>query len=438
MTHADTRRGPARPTARRSRGTAGWRGLARTVLVLAGVLAGTVAGAVPAGAHGADAPAGTDYRTEVTGVFPARPGVTVRAIEAGARLELTNHGDRPVEVMGYSGEPYLRVGPDGAFENVRSPATYLNRTIAGGGVLPPEADPAAQPQWRLVDRAPTVRWHDRRTLWREAGPPPEVRAAPDREHRVRDWAVPLRDGDGAGGPAATEPVEIRGTLDWVPPPDPYPWWVGVTLGLLAVGGLGLLPAGTRAGARALAGLGGLLAAGGLAAGVVIVGRELDAGAGGVGGVLVGLLSGQVWPLLTGLGALAAGGYALARRPAADFVLALAGTCLALFAGVGNVAAFARSVLPSPWPTQSVRVLTAVVLVAGAGAAAAGIFRLRAAARPGSGDGDAGPDPDDDADDRAGRDDPGAGAGRSVSAGRRAVGAAWAAVGSQHDRPPLPR
>ncbi|MFI9530520.1 hypothetical protein [Micromonospora rosaria] len=438
MTRVDTRRGPTRPTAsrrltdRRSRGAAGWRALARTVLVLAGVLAGSVAGAVPAAAHGADAPAGTDYRTEVTGVFPARPGVTVRAIEAGARLELTNHGDRPVEVMGYSGEPYLRVGPDGTFENVRSPATYLNRTIAGGSVLPPEADPAAAPQWRRVDRAPTVRWHDRRALWREAGPPPEVRAAPDREHRVRDWAIPLRDGDdGAGGPAATEPVEIRGTLDWVPPPDPYPWWVGVTLGLLAVGGLGLLPAGTRAGARALAGLGGLLAAGGLAAGVVIVGRELDAGAGGVGGVLVGLLSGQVWPLLTGLGALAAGGYALARRPAADFVLALAGTCLALFAGVGNVAAFARSVLPAPWPTQSVRVLTAVVLVAGAGAAAAGIFRLRAAAATsGSGGRVDGNDDTDGTDGNDGNDGDAPGAGRGGPAGAGGSTAPEVALGSR--------
>ncbi|GGL88968.1 hypothetical protein [Micromonospora yangpuensis] len=348
-----------------------YRRLARTALVVAGVL-GTVLGtAAPAVAHGADAPAGTDYRTGITGVAPARDGVSVRAIEAGARLELTNRSDRPVEVIGYSGEPYLRVGPDGAFENVHSPATYLNRTIAGGTVLPAEADPQAAPQWRRIAEEPTVRWHDRRALWREAEPPAQVRAAPDRVHRVRDWVIPLRDG--------TEPAELRGTLDWVPPPDPYPWWVGVTVGLLAVGALGLVPAGTRAGARALAGIGGLLAAGGLAAGVLIIGREVDAGAEGVGGVLVGLLSGQIWPLLTGLGALVAGGYALARRPAADFTLALAGTCLALFAGIGNAAVFTRSVVPVPWPAQSARILTALLLAAGAGAAAAGILRLRTAA-----------------------------------------------------------
>ncbi|MEU6073428.1 hypothetical protein [Micromonospora sp. NPDC047074] len=348
------------------------RTLARAGLVLAGALAATVAVAGPAAAHGADAPDGTDYRTEVSAVTPGLPGVTVRVVEAGARLELTNTGDRPVEVIGYSGEPYLRIGPDGVYENTRSPATYLNRTIAGDTRLPAEVDPAAAPDWRRVDGSTTARWHDQRALWRESAPPPQVRAAPDREHRVRDWAVPLR--------AGTETGEIRGTLDWVPPPDAYVWWVVATVGLLAVGALGLLPAGSGPGARALAGLGGLLVLGGVAAVVFTVGRELDAGARGVGGVLTGLLGGQVWALLTGLGAIAAGFFALARRPAADFALALAGACLALFAGVANAAVFARAVAPVPWPATTARILIALVLVAGAGATAAGALRLHATSR----------------------------------------------------------
>ncbi|MEU4642416.1 hypothetical protein [Micromonospora sp. NPDC023814] len=346
--------------------------LARAGLVLTAALAATLALAGPAAAHGADAPDGTDYRTEVTAVTPARAGLSVRVVEAGARLELTNSGDHAVEVVGYSGEPYLRVGPDGVYENVRSPATYLNRTIAGDTRLPAEADPAAPPDWRRVDDSSTVRWHDQRALWRESAPPPQVRAAPDREHRVRDWVVPLR--------AGAEPMEIRGTLDWVPPPDAYAWWVVATVGLLAVGALGLLPAASAPGARALAGLGGLLVLGGVAAVAFTVGRELDAGARGVGGLLIGLLGGQVWALLTGLGAIAAGVYALARRPAADFALALAGACLALFAGVANAAVFARAVAPVPWPATAARILIAVVLVVGIGAAAAGALRLHAASR----------------------------------------------------------
>ncbi|MGC4768707.1 hypothetical protein ACLQ25_06950 [Micromonospora sp. DT44] len=346
--------------------------LARAGLIAAAACAATLLGAVPAAAHGADAPDGTDYRARVTGVTPARPGLTVRVIEAGARLELTNRTGRAVEVIGYSGEPYLRIGPDGVFENTRSPATYLNRTLAGDTALPADADPAAPPSWRRVDDGATVRWHDQRALWQESTPPAQVLAAPEREHRVRDWTVPLRDG--------TDPLTIGGTLDWVPPPDAYTWWAVSIVGLLAVGALGLFAAASTAGARALAVLGALLVVGGAVAVAYPVGREIDAGAQGVGGVLSGLLSGQIWSLLTGLGAVAAGWYALRRRPAADFAVALAGACLALFAGVSNAAVFARSVAPVPWSPGVARVMVAAFLITGVGATAAGVLRLHAASR----------------------------------------------------------
>ncbi|MFG1650924.1 hypothetical protein ACGFIE_13405 [Micromonospora sp. NPDC049275] len=346
--------------------------LARATLIAATACAATLLTAAPAAAHGADAPDGTDYRTGVTGVTPARQGLTVRAIEAGARLELTNRTGRAIEVIGYSGEPYLRVGPDGVYENSRSPATYLNRTLAGDTALPADADPAAPPSWRRVDDGVTVRWHDQRALWQESAPPDAARLAPERTHRVRDWTIPLRDG--------ADPAQITGTLDWVPPPDAYTWWTVTIVGLLAVGALGLLAATSTAGARALSAVGVLLLLGGAVAVLYPVGRELDAGAQGVGGVLAGLLGGQVWALLTGLGALAAGGYALARRPAADFAVALAGACLALFAGVANASVFTRSVVGVPWSAGVARVMVAAVLTTGVGATAAGILRLHAASR----------------------------------------------------------
>ncbi|MEH0927670.1 hypothetical protein [Micromonospora sp. CPCC 205558] len=349
----------------------------RTLLGRAGLVAAaaglvTLISAAPAAAHGADAPDGTDYRTRTTGVAPARPGLEARVIEAGARLELTNRTGRAIEVIGYSGEPYLRVGPDGVFENSHSPATYLNRTIAGETALPAEADPAAAPVWRRIADGTTARWHDQRALWQESAPPAAVRAAPDREHRVRDWSIPVRDG--------TDPLLIGGTLDWVPPPDAYTWWAVTIVGLLAVGALGLLAATATSGRRALSALGALLIVGGAVAVVYPVGRELDAGAQGVGPVVVGLLSGQIWSLLTGLGAIAAGWYALSRRPGADFVAALAGACLALFAGAANAAVFARSIAPVPWSPEVARVMVAAVLIAGAGATAAGVLRLHATSR----------------------------------------------------------
>ncbi|GIJ06956.1 hypothetical protein ACFFMR_06945 [Micromonospora andamanensis] len=355
--------------------------LARAGLLLAATVTTILATAAPALAHGADAPNGTDYRVTVTDT--GRPDLRVRVIEAGARLELTNTGDTPIEVIGYSGEPYLRVGPDGVYENSRSPATYLNRTIVGDTALPAEADPAAEPRWRRLDGGTTVRWHDQRALWREAQPPAQVRAAPDREHRVRDWVVPLRDADG--------PSEIRGTLDWVPPPDAYTWWVVATVGALAVGALGVLPATSGPGRRALVALGALLIVGGTAAVALALGRTLDAGSQGLGGVLTGLLTGPVWALLTGLAAIAAGARAVrggggtgertsAPRSDVDFVVALAGVCLALFAGVTNAAGFTRAVLPVPWPPTVARVLVVLVLAGGAGALAAALLRLHAAAR----------------------------------------------------------
>ena len=43
----------------------------------------------------------------MTAVSPAAAGLRVRAVEAGARLELTNHTGTTVEVLGYQNEPYL-------------------------------------------------------------------------------------------------------------------------------------------------------------------------------------------------------------------------------------------------------------------------------------------------------------------------------------------
>ncbi|MGW4461342.1 hypothetical protein [Micromonospora sp. NPDC004704] len=350
----------------------------RLLTVCAAGLLGALAVGSPALAHGADAPDGTDYRTSVTALAPALPGLTVRAVEAGARLELTNRTGRTVEVLGYAGEPYLEVRPDGVYENRNSPATYLNRTLDGDTEPPAGTDPTLPPSWQRIGTEPVARWHDQRTHWLEEAPPEQVRADPDRTHRIRDWTVPLRDG--------VTPIELHGTLDWLPPPSPGPWWLVSLVGALALGTLGLLPAGTRTGRLVTATLAGGFALAGAGAVAFAVAREIDAGADGLGGVTQGLLAGQIWPLLTGLGALAAGAYALARRPAADFALALSGACLALFAGVANAAVFGRSVAPVPWPGTSARVLVAAVIVIGVGGTLAGVLRLRAVERdaPGAG------------------------------------------------------
>ena len=90
------------------------RGLLRRVLAVAGAaLAGTVLLAPPASAHagpgGSHVPA-SNYRSRVLRIAPAVPGPEVRTIDAGARFELVNHTGHDVIVLGYQGEPYLRIG----------------------------------------------------------------------------------------------------------------------------------------------------------------------------------------------------------------------------------------------------------------------------------------------------------------------------------------
>jgi hypothetical protein len=330
-----------------------------------------VALAAPAAAwaHGGDAPDATNYRTAVTAA-PSIDGLRVRAVEAGARLELDNRTGRTIEVLGYDGEPYLEVRPDGVYENIRSPATYLNETLAGDTEPPASADPTQPPEWRRASDEPVARWHDHRTHWMSAEPPPAVQADPAREQRVRDWVVPLRDG--------VSTMEVRGTLDWVPPPSPGVWWAFVIIAGVGVAVLGLW-------SRALPVLAGLaVALGPLAIGYAVA-RELDAGTTGFGPVLVGLLAGQVWPVATALAAIAAGVYAFRRRPAADFALAMAGTCVAVFAGAANAAVFARGVVPVPWSPVIARLVILAVIAAGGGVAVAAALRMRDAARAAAGD-----------------------------------------------------
>jgi hypothetical protein len=337
------------------------------VAALAGVL-GTLVVASPADAHAADVPPASDYRCVVTGISPALAGLTIRTVSAGTQLELVNRTGRTIEVLGYSGEPYLRVAPDGVYQNANSPATYLNQGVSGGPAPPATAGPAAPPSWQKLSATPAVLWHDHRAHWMATTRPPEVAADPASPHRISSWSVPLRDG--------VRQFAVTGTLDWVPPPAPATWWAGALLLAAAVAALGLLRSPrvppVAAGVAAVAGLAAL---GYAAAGVA------DSGPVGASGALRALVTTEPWPLLCGVATLAAAAYAFRRRPAADLALGLTGACLALYAGAGNAAIFAHAVPPVWLPGGTARLL--VLLCAGGGAGLAGMsaLRLRATGRP---------------------------------------------------------
>src|SRR5947209_10016612 len=121
-------------------------GPVRRTLVAVAIGAGWLVGtAAPAAAHSATGgPISTDWRSTLEAVTPAVTGVRVSVVDLSQRLELSNAGPTEVMVLGYHGEPYLRVGPAGVFENVRSPAHFLNRPgAAAGAPVPSQADPFA-------------------------------------------------------------------------------------------------------------------------------------------------------------------------------------------------------------------------------------------------------------------------------------------------------
>jgi hypothetical protein len=109
-------------------------------------MAVAVVGAAPASAHGspdATAVPSGNYRTELTG--PAWPDIHVQMVDNSDRVEIRNDSPLDVIVLGYDGEPYLRIGQQGAFENLQSPATYLNRTVSGNAPIPSGLDPDGPP-----------------------------------------------------------------------------------------------------------------------------------------------------------------------------------------------------------------------------------------------------------------------------------------------------
>lgn len=186
---------------------------------LAGLLAAVVwllVVASPAAAHGG-AVESTDYRSRITRITPRIPGLEIELVEAGGRVELTNRTSREAVVLGYEGEPYLRIGRDGVFRNRNSPATYLNARRSGGDEVPARATAEASPSWERIGDGPTARWHDHRMHWM-APRPPGVREAPEREQRLAEWLVPVDLG--------ARRVEVRGDITYVPGPAVGPWLGG--------------------------------------------------------------------------------------------------------------------------------------------------------------------------------------------------------------------
>lgn len=216
---------------------------ALAVPVLAAVLA--AAPASPAAASGDHSGMGPDarfYRSWVTSVEPAVPGLDVTVTRTGEQVTVTNRTGRTVEVVGYAGEPYLRLTAAGVEENAASVSAHLNARVAAarGDASTPlpvgerQSDPLAPARWTPVSAGSSWSWQDHRMHWMSRERPAAVEADPGATHAVSDWTVRMRvDG---------ETVYVRGSLAWTGA-SRFAGWVApaaVGAGVLAAVGAMLL------------------------------------------------------------------------------------------------------------------------------------------------------------------------------------------------------
>lgn len=329
-------------------------------MMAACTFAALIVAAAPASAHTISGPKPSNFRSEIVRMEPALPGVSVRVVDLGSEIELTNRSATEVTVLGYAGEPYLRVGPEGVFENLRSEATYINRG-RNGGTVPEGVDTSASaaPDWNKVSEANSARWHDHRIHWMGDQLPPPVRANPDQFLRVSEQDVVLVQ----NGERSTVTV----ALDWVPAPNPLSWFV-VIGGLFALGLIAALRPQWRI---TLAVLLGVLVVVDAAHSIAYVipqpGANLTKTVRFLGGSFVSVV---LWivaiPTIVGI---------LRRRTEALYGVVFVGLMVALVGGATDLSALWKSQVPNAGPAALTRLEIAISLGLGAGLVAGAITRM---------------------------------------------------------------
>jgi hypothetical protein len=330
----------------------------RAVIVVAVAALLLAIEAAPAAAHAVGGAQASNYQTRILSIQPVVPGLQVEVADAGARLRLRNHTGREVTVLGYAGEPYLRVGPAGVFENRRSPATYLNRARINPAPPPPDASADAPPLWHRIGDGDTVTWHDHRAHWMAPTDPPDVKAAPNRTQVVLPgWQAELRVGN--------QPVRVSGDLRWVPGPSPWPWVAIAVAWLLLV----MVASRQRRWPQLLAVLTGLLIAIDL---LHTVGIWTGTSASTAAKAYASLGSWAGWVL----GALAIHRLLGPNPRRGTIYLVLAAVLMADVGGIGDLGSLYRSQLAVALPDPLTRALVATTLGLGIGLVISGLRLAR--------------------------------------------------------------
>lgn len=178
-------------------------------------------------AHGGNGGSSSDYRIEVTGYESDASGIDVHPVELGNRIELVRTSAKDVQILGYDGEPYIRMGTDGVFENTNSPSYYANLDRFGQQKAPVAASDTAVPNCVKISDGTSVRWHDHRTHWMDSTPRADVRADP----RVERVIFPANRVDlVVDGRSVVAVVRVT----WLPPPSRMAWLVFASLAACAL------------------------------------------------------------------------------------------------------------------------------------------------------------------------------------------------------------
>ncbi|MDQ3987700.1 MAG: hypothetical protein M3291_00595 [Actinomycetota bacterium] len=172
-----------------------------------------------AAAHIAGGASPTNSRSAVTEISPAGSGVGVTVGLGGQFVRVSDRGAEEIVIVGYRGEPFLRLSQQGVQVNPRS--TTAEQT----GQLPPTSQSAdtgsadTGEQWVTLSDGDSVSWTDARA---------DGRSLP--EGASESWTLPLVvDG---------RPVTILGMRTGLAAPSPWPWVAALGLVALAVAALG--------------------------------------------------------------------------------------------------------------------------------------------------------------------------------------------------------
>lgn len=124
--------------------------------------------------------------TVIDEVSPAVAGVEVSvATSVTTQLVAVNDTDEVLEVLAVTGEPFVRIGPDGVEANLASPSWYLTNQPFGAASPPPGTSPDAPPRWATVSAERSWGWFDHRLH-------PQAVTAVLGEERAPTFEVPMR------------------------------------------------------------------------------------------------------------------------------------------------------------------------------------------------------------------------------------------------------